>query len=330
MKLTNKHAVITSINYPNTSAELYGCVNDGIHMIQFIKGKLRYPSQNIRFLNDKSSTPEQNRPTKQNIIDALNQAVDKVNKTTEPTEIWIGYSGHGTQIRDQDGDEVSDIHDEVIVPSDYKQSGFIADDILFNILNRIDNVKCKVMAIFDCCNSGTMLDLKHKYINGSKHRIENKNDHLKCKVYMISGCKDFQTSSDYFDHESNKYGGALTNAFLREVRPRNGIRFIPLINRIRRNLKKNRFTQVPQLTTNTRVDGNTFIYKKHKGGFTLFFQKPNKKERKRARRLRRIRDRRAGRLRRQRQRKARRLRIQRQIRARRLRRQRRMKRLRLK
>ena len=294
MKLTNKHAVITSINYPNTGAELYGCINDGIHMIEFIKGKLRYPSENIRFLNDKSSTPEQNRPTKQNIIDALNQAVNKVNKTTEPTEIWIAYSGHGTQIRDKDGDEVSDIHDEVIVPSDYKQSGFIADDILFDILNKIKNAKCKVMAIFDCCNSGTMLDLKHKYISGSTHKVENKNDHLKCKVYMISGCKDFQTSSDYFDHESNKYGGALTNGFLREVRPRNSIRFIPLINRIRRNLKKNRFTQVPQLTTNTRVDGNTFLYKKHKGGFELFFQKLNKRER----RLRKIKARRARRMRR--------------------------------
>ena len=303
MKLTNKHAVITSINYPNTRAELYGCINDGIHMIQFIKGKLRYPSKNIRFLNDKSSTPEQNRPTKQNIIDALNQAVSKVNKTTEPTEIWIAYSGHGTQIRDKDGDEVSDIHDEVIVPSDYKQSGFIADDILFDILNKIKNTKCKVMAIFDCCNSGTMLDLKHKYINGSTHKVENKNAHLKCKVYMISGCKDFQTSSDYFDHESNKYGGALTNGFLREVRPRNSIRFIPLINRIRKNLKKDRFTQVPQLTTNTMVDGNTFLYKKHKGGFALFFQKLNKRER----RLRKIKARKARRMRKIKARRARRM-----------------------
>ena len=56
---------------------------------------------------------------------------------------------------------------------------------------------------------GTILDLRYKYINKNKKRIENKKANLICPTYMISGCKDFQTSADYFDHEMDQYGGAF-------------------------------------------------------------------------------------------------------------------------
>jgi hypothetical protein len=148
------------------------------------------------------------------------------------------------------------------------------------------------MGFFDSCNSGTVLDLKHKYINGNVQSIENKNDELKCKVFMISGCKDSQTSADYFDHESNQFGGALTNAFLKQViyKPNNEIKFITLINSIRKYLKKNRFTQIPQLTTNSNIDNNTFLYKQINGNYELFFKNtsnpPNNKLKRQRRRRR--------------------------------------------
>jgi hypothetical protein len=292
MSLSNKFAVIISSNYPNTSSALNGCINDGINMIKFLNNKLKYLEENIKFLNDKLITEPNNKSTKTNIINSLEEFINKINLLNSACELWIIYSGHGTQVRDRNNDEVTDNYDEVIVPTDYNTSGFITDDVLYSILCKITNTNCKVMGFFDSCNSGTVLDLKHKYINGNVQSIENKNDELKCKVFMISGCKDSQTSADYFDHESNQFGGALTNAFLKQViyKPNNEIKFITLINSIRKYLKKNRFTQIPQLTTNSNIDNNTFLYKQINGNYELFFKNtsnpPNNKLKRQRRRRR--------------------------------------------
>ena len=299
MKEQNKFALVIAINYFDTNSELYGCINDGINIINFIRSKFKYLSQNINFLNDnKNST---NQPTKNNIIQNLENIINKINNINEETELWLSFSGHGTQVSDHNNDEISDNFDEVIVPSDYMSSGFITDDILHSTLSKINNSKCKVIALFDCCNSGTLLDLNKKYVNNNYSKIENKNSSLKCKVFMISGCKDNQTSADYFDHQSNKYGGALTNAFLKYTRQCNEITFFHLINKMRSHLKKNRFTQIPQITTNSILNNRTYLLKKIGNNFNLLFQQNPPKinllvQRKRRRRrimmLRRIRRRR--------------------------------------
>ena len=271
--MSNKFGLVVAINYFKTTNELYGCINDGINIINFLKSKFKYPVENITFLNDKSTEPSV-LPTKSNITNNLHALVQKVNKISGPTELWISYSGHGTRVMDNNNDELSNIYDEVIVPSDYMKAGFVSDDILFDILNGITNKECKIMALFDCCNSGTILDLKYKYINKNRMQIENKKANIQCSVYMISGCKDFQTSADYFDHETDKYGGALTNTFLRNVNTQTNVKFIPLMNNMRVQLKKNGFTQIPQLTTNKDVNDRTYLFKTVNGTLNIFAQDP--------------------------------------------------------
>ena len=204
----------------------------------------------------------------------MSALVQKINRISGPAELWISYSGHGTRVMDNNNDELSNIYDEVIVPSDYMRAGFVSDDILFDILNGITNKQCKVMALFDCCNSGTILDLKYKYINKNRMQIENKKANIQCPVYMISGCKDFQTSADYFDHETDKFGGALTNTFLRNVTSPANVKFIPLMNNMRIQLKRNGFTQIPQLTTNKDVNIRTYLFKTVNGTLDIFAQDP--------------------------------------------------------
>jgi hypothetical protein len=271
--MSNKFGLVVAINYFKTTNELYGCINDGINIINFLKSKFKYPQENITFLNDKS-TELNILPTKINITSNLSTLVQKINSVSGPTELWISYSGHGTRVMDNNNDELSNIYDEVIVPSDYMKAGFVSDDILFDILNGITNKQCKVMALFDCCNSGTILDLKYKYINKNRMRIENKKANIQCPVYMISGCKDFQTSADYFDHETDKYGGALTNTFLRNVNTPANVKFIPLMNNMRIQLKRNGFTQIPQLTTNKDVNDRTYLFKTVNGTLNIFAQDP--------------------------------------------------------
>ena len=49
MKVQNKFALVIAINYFNTNSELYGCINDGYNIINFIKSKFKYLPQNICF-----------------------------------------------------------------------------------------------------------------------------------------------------------------------------------------------------------------------------------------------------------------------------------------
>lgn len=93
----------------------------------------------------------------------------------QPGEIYIYYSGHGTQRTDLDGDE-ADGKDEAFVFKD----GVLLDDEIATIIN---NMKCsKLVCIADSCHSGTVWDT-NKF-----------NDNVKNKVICISSCLDHQTS----------------------------------------------------------------------------------------------------------------------------------------
>ena len=71
------------------------------------------------------------------------------------------FAGHGTQLRDIDGDETganSDGLDEALCPIDFAQGRFVIDDDLAAIFDRIpDGVNVTVFT--DCCHSGTITRL---------------------------------------------------------------------------------------------------------------------------------------------------------------------------
>ena len=66
------------------------------------------------------------------------------------------------------------------------------------------------------------------------------------QVIMMSGCLDVQTSADAF--EAGKYQGALTYCLLQalEKPPAN---WEDLLIKVRKLLKKNRYTQIANLTS---------------------------------------------------------------------------------
>src|SRR5206468_4180714 len=68
--------------------------------------------------------------------------------------VVIQYSGHGSQVPDENGDE-ADGTDEVICPRDVVAKGPITDDELFQIYQaRASGVR--LIMISDSCNSGTV------------------------------------------------------------------------------------------------------------------------------------------------------------------------------
>jgi hypothetical protein len=81
----------------------------------------------------------------------------------------FSFLGHGGQIKDQDGDE-EDGYDEILIPGDYKESGQIVDDWIYSEFVTKIKAGVHVVAIVDCCHSGTAMDLPY-VCNVGEHEI---------------------------------------------------------------------------------------------------------------------------------------------------------------
>ncbi len=262
-----KKALLIGINYIGLNVELKGCIND----VNNINDILKTNNFNITLLTDKTEV----KPTKQGIIDGLNWLI---NDCKAGDTLLFYYSGHGSRIKDTNGDELDRL-DEVLVPLDYRINGIITDDYLY------DNIKIKggvnFYGITDCCHSGSMCDLKYNYtptcrlINGiitngmsynpkdwSDTMTKNllKKDYMLGNVVFISGCKDNQTASETYTQQ-----GAFSVCFLKFLRENivngfyvnNKYKLMDLLKYLHCNLQINRFTQVPVLSSN--VDVNSFF-----------------------------------------------------------------------
>ena len=73
------------------------------------------------------------------------------------------YSGHSARVKDDEsGEEAADGHDETLVPLDYKTSGIIRDDDLFEaVIKPALKPDVCLTSIMDCCHSGSVLDLPY-------------------------------------------------------------------------------------------------------------------------------------------------------------------------
>lgn len=249
-----KIALLIGINYVGTSGELRGCIND----VNNTKDKLIniYGFDSVKSLTDDSSDPKL-QPTFINIITSLYELIiQSINDPT--TEVWITYSGHGSYIRDYNGDE-SDRKDETIIPVDYKTYGMITDDLLHYILGLFPESTTRIV-IMDCCHSGTILDLPYRYVSGDKIVKENHSSKIKGNIIVISGCQDDQTSADVVDLTTNIGGGAMTMTLLDVLETYNyTIDCWSLLKKMRVSLQKKGYTQIPQLSTSVKlVDGTLF------------------------------------------------------------------------
>jgi hypothetical protein len=160
---TKKRALVIGLNYTGTSSALQGCINDVKNVRRTLLDHMYFQDTDITVMTDDSSLTSATSahwPTRANIEGALDAMVDEV--TAENVdELWISYSGHGTNVKDTSGDE-RDGKDEALVPLDFLTAGFITDDQWRGYMSRIP-ASCRVVCFFDCCNSGTMGDLPYTY-----------------------------------------------------------------------------------------------------------------------------------------------------------------------
>ena len=225
--------ILIGIRYEVGNGHLQGCHNDIISIYNYLKKIYINDKHDLEFIvladsSEKLCDDITNiEPTRANIIDTLNRVKNNYKK------FFIHYSGHGAYITDTSGDE-ADKKDELIVPYDYKTAGIITDDQLNTIfLQQLDN-NCIVRILMDCCNSGTLWDLQHKY-SVTTVSTNTKSPDITANVIKLSGCKDDQYSYDVFT--AGKYQGAFTHCFIKNMEESgNKLNMINLTKNINKSL----------------------------------------------------------------------------------------------
>lgn len=254
-----KAVVITiGINYKGQSSELQGCVNDATNMMKYMRERFGGDLQYRKKLVDDLPKSHSRYPSKKNICDELKKAVTLC-KTRGFTHFILHYSGHGTQIADQDGDE-SDGLDEAIVPADFERNGIIRDDwLLREVVNELPE-STEFFALIDACHSESMLDLRFAIrADGSAFQINTKSSMVP-RAMMISGCRDDRVSYDAMDGKYKK-SGAMTVAFLNAMEGGGHKRpVLETLVRMRKELEGKGYPQIPQLSATRRIDINQRIY----------------------------------------------------------------------
>ncbi|GBC59986.1 hypothetical protein DENIS_0928 [Desulfonema ishimotonii] len=265
-----RRALLVGINDYRGIGDLKGCHNDISNMRDILKTCLGFTNNDIRVVADA-------RATKQAILYRLEYMVN----IARPGDFMVfHFSGHGSQIRDRNGDELEDYMDELICPWDMNwDNGFILDDDLDAIFKRIP--EGALLEVFlDACHSGTgtrsanlgrPAEASPDHPTVSRYlpppidisfRHEDDEDALK-KVrgfrsvnragsrstenhILWSGCRSDQTSADAYINGA--YNGAFTYYFCKHMRETGGsISRANLLERIRKSLRYNGFSQVPQL-----------------------------------------------------------------------------------
>jgi hypothetical protein len=248
-----KKALLIGINYYNTPCKLNGCINDAVNLKELFVSRFGYVASNITILRDDDPNPIV-QPTRTNILGELSKLIaDSANCS----EIWVCYSGHGSQMPDRNMEETDGL-DELIVPVDYMTNGIIADDEINRILQQS---KCRTMLLFDSCCSGSVCDLPwcFEYKNPIQYnrRLENYSSYGKWtnpQVFMISGCKDYQTSSDVYNYSTQQFNGEFTAAFIACVKAiKFNLNILLLYRNICMLIQQHTSTQLPTLSSSSSV-----------------------------------------------------------------------------
>jgi len=254
-------ALLVGINkYKLPGNDLQGCVNDVTNMRHMLLTYFGFTVKQIRVIVDE-------RATKANIMKRL----EWLAKGAKPGDrLVFHYSGHGSQIRDREGDELKDSLDEILCPHDMDWDGtYIIDDDLCRIFSKIPK-GVNLEVFLDSCHSGTAtrevssagntpvdIGIKQRYLQPPVDILCREEDDLPVKRLfkvkpmpafhvLFAGCRENQTSADTCINGS--YNGAFTYYFCKHMRDTNAaLTRSEVLKRVRASLRFNKYDQVPQL-----------------------------------------------------------------------------------
>lgn len=186
----------------------------------------------------------------------------------------ITYSGHGTWLADEDGDE-PDGRDEALYPYDITKGNLLTDDELYNIFSG-RKLGARIILISDSCHSGTVSRAStimpgaendpwkfskirylapESYLGGDSDRLSRARQveniramgKMRASSILLSGCKDDEYSHDaWFNGRPN---GAFTYVALQALKSLpNDASYRDWHRKIRQVLPHVNYPQTPQLS----------------------------------------------------------------------------------
>ncbi|MBX7173266.1 MAG: caspase family protein [Pyrinomonadaceae bacterium] len=199
--------------------------NDIEAIKQTLVRKFNFKPAEIKTLLTKQET------TKQSILNAFKGLIVKV-QTGDI--VYLHYSGHGSQVLDDNGDELDGL-DETLVPSDYKSrrdgSRNIRDDEIGKFLEELKAKKpSNVTFVVDSCFSGTITREGRQLVRGESYKGKTpkvspnvaiddsrgliSKESLGSNFVIISATRSDQTAKET-DNDSNGKMGALTYSLVK-------------------------------------------------------------------------------------------------------------------
>lgn len=253
------------INYAGTESELKGCINDVKNVRRMLLGRA-YAETDITELLEKQATRV---AILREFRALLESGADRM---------FFAYSGHGgyelcererrkraaalakTAARES-GEQ--DARDETLVPYDYRSKGEIVDNELrAMIVAAALPERVQLVALFDCCHSGSGLDLAYTLTLHPKPppafslRKNRAYPITSATVILLSGCEDAQTSADTREDGENQ--GAMTFSLLEVLRSHADSPSSPswrdVYVGVRNKLAEHHYSQVPCLTAGKWFD----------------------------------------------------------------------------
>ncbi len=253
-----KFAFLTGINKyaPRLNADLNGCLNDVETYRYILINYFGFHADNIRVLTDYRATEDA-------IIEHIEWLVAHENSILVCT-----FSGHGSEIRDRNGDELKGNMDQFICAHDLNWDNIkLIDDNIGKIFDKTPE-SSKLTFFVDACYSESMSrsflnpfykrkhPVKIRYLKPPRdiqfrsesailetHRMSEKNIYHALNHTIVSGCDYNSTSADAYI--KGKYQGAFTAYIAKYLRPGNTYenQFPLFIN----DLKRAEFDQNPHV-----------------------------------------------------------------------------------
>jgi hypothetical protein len=205
--------------------QLSGSVNDVEALRKLLVERLRFRPEHVRTLVNAEATGE-------GIREALSELAETLARqatTKSPAQVWVHFSGHGSQVADQaegpDHDE-DDGLDETWVPSDATRQGGdqdIRDDEVHRWVGRLSQAnRARILITADCCHSGTgargatrIRQLRREVVPASQSTVcPVLRKRLPDGVVFLSACRDREVEPEFQDGETT-YG--LMTRFLVEA-----------------------------------------------------------------------------------------------------------------
>lgn len=259
---TITRALFIGINYYGTKGELSGCCNDVRHMLKTLMKKGFFLQEAKILVDEQGFEFPHELPTRQNIINCMAWLTHNV----KPGDVlFLHYSGHG--VKTPSINDEFEKFDQCLAPLDFEENECIRDDDIFELLVAKLPKGVRLTAVFDCCHSGTMLDLPYTLVgsksltsetHGKMQRIRGCNE-SDGDVLMISGCNDEQQSADVKNTAamgtgSVGAGGAVTQCLTYTLLNKNSLTYQDMLVCTCEMLRKKKFTQVPQLSSSKPID----------------------------------------------------------------------------